>query len=257
MPAESSEKKELFERIESLITEILRENLQVPKESITSGIKIDFLKKKLALPQISLNNTGFTVEEIGIGSDTGVKKEETSDTFTGDGKTSEFKLSKEPHLLENVKLKEKGEDKWKTVRAADDKEHFDNFKIDYQKGAITFRSTPKEGTEIQINYYTKADFSETKGLKFNLNYDIDVFAESNSELNSLCTNIIKILLLERISLAGEGIVITLTGGETANNLTDNVYGKSLKYLIETELVVELPPLRKIGEIDVRKKGEEK
>jgi len=252
MPAEIK-KEELFERIESLLTETLAgdPNLKVPKENITSGVKIDFSKKKLALPQISLNNTGFTVEEIGVGADTGIKKEENTDTFTGDGKTTEFKLSKDMNSLINVKLKEKGGDKWKTVKAVDEKEHFDNFKTDSEKGLITFRATPEKGTEIQVNYYTRGDFSETKGLKFNLNYDISVFSENNSRLNNLCTNIIKLLLIERIPRADEGIIITLTGGETINNPLDNVYGKTLKYLIETEFIVELPPLRKIREIEVR------
>jgi hypothetical protein len=256
MPAESK-KEELFERIESSLIEVLKENLSVPKENIMSGVNVDFSKKKLALPQISLNNTGFTVGEIGIGSDAGVKKEETSDAFTGDGKTFEFKLSKEPHSLVNVKLKEKKDDKWKIIKDVDDREHFDNFTFDCKKGVITFRAVPKAGTEIRVNYCVNGDFSETKGLKFNLNYDISVFAESNAEVNNVCTSIIKILLLERIPLAGNGILTTLTGGESMDELTDNVYGKKLKYLIETELIVEFPQLRKIGEIDVRRKNEEK
>lgn len=145
MPAESNEKKELFERIESLIIEILNENLQVPDGHIISGIKLDFSKKKLNLPQVSLNNIDFTVEEMSVGSETGIKKEETSDTFVGDGKTYEFKLSKESDSLINIKLKGRGENKWKTIKAVDDKEHFDNFKIDYKKGLITFRTIPKKG----------------------------------------------------------------------------------------------------------------
>ncbi|ODS41294.1 hypothetical protein BEH94_08615 [Candidatus Altiarchaeales archaeon WOR_SM1_SCG] len=256
MPGEIK-KKELFERIESAIIEILGVNLEVAKGSITSGIEVDFSKKKLKLPQIFLNNENFAVEEIGVGSDAGIKKEENTDTFTGDGKISEFKLTKEPASIINVKLKKDNENKWENLREIDDRAHFDNFKIDYKKSIVIFRTTPEKGTEISVNYYTQADFSETKGLKFNLNYKIDVFEKSSSELNNLCTNIIKILLLERPSLEGSGILITLSGGESIGNLPDTVYGKSLKYLIETELIVELPPLKKMEEIEIRKRGEAK
>ena len=230
----------MFSRIETAIIKILQDNVKsVPKDNIRAK-KPDFKVEK-NLPAISFTNVDFNVEEIGIGGSTGPNKEGLQDVFSGDGKKREFTLAKKPlrpiTKVEHPTGKEK-------------KENTD-YTVDYGKGMITFRSPPQKGrNNILIKYLPPA---ETKGLKFNLKYHLETWARDESQRDTITIDVIKTLLKEGSALVKQGIFIKPIKGFNVHEdeVPAGVYGRTLEYLVETELQVEIP-LPRIEEIEVQK-----
>jgi hypothetical protein len=230
----------MFSRIETAIVKVLQDNVKsVPKDNIRAKKPDPKVAKNL--PAISFTNVDFNVEEIGIGGSTGPNKEGLQDIFSGNGQKREFTLINKPlrpiTKVEHPSGKEK-------------KENTD-YTVDYGKGIITFRSPPEKGrNNILIKYLPPA---ETKGLKFNLKYHLETWAKDESQRDTITIDVIKTLLKEGSALVKQGIFIKPIKGFNVNadEVPAGVYGKTLEYLVETELQVEIS-LPRIEEIEVRK-----
>jgi hypothetical protein len=231
----------MFSRIETAIVKVLQDNLKsVPKDNIRAT-KPDLNVEK-NLPAISLTNVDFDIKEIGIGGSIGANEEGLQDVFSGDGKKREFTLTKKP-LRPITKVEHP---------LGKQKKESDDYTVDYGKGIIAFRSPPEKGrNNILIKYLPPA---ETKGLKFNLKYHLEIWARDEGQRDAITIEVIKTLLKEGSPLVRQGITIRPIKGFNVppdEEVPKGVYGKTLEYLIETELQVEIP-LPRIERIEVQK-----
>lgn len=230
----------MIREVEEAILESLRKGMSelIPSENIMIG-ELD-IKKTIS---ISLINTGFTVEELGIGGSGGVKKEEVIEKFHPDGKTGDFNLSKKP-LLPLISV----ENPIGTV-----KNEPDDYIVDYETGKISFRAPPERGKEsVQVKYYTARAVGETRNLKFMLIYSISVWADDLQEKNLLTLEVIKALYRERNTLVNRGIdEMKLIKGYSADARKASV----VEYQVETTLQLEMP-VPPIERIEIGKMGNE-
>ena len=222
---------------------VLSELVNILKSKL-SGIKDEDIllerptdKKIETFPLVLLYDKSFEINRVSIGSSIGESVEEEIDVFSGDGKNNQFKLRYRPlrPLLE-VKV---GND---SLRESQD------YKLNYSSGEIMFPVPPTtERNNIKIRYIKANSTSEIKGLKLKIECCIDIWTKNISECDSLSLNIIKAILISEEKLASLGIHITPIRGFTLlnenqmDNLTssDNIYGKRLVYIAETNIQVEI------------------
>jgi len=233
--------RNMFSRIETAIIKVLQDNLKsVTKDNIRA--KKPDLNVEKNLPVISLTNVDFDIEEVGIGGSTGTSREGLQDIFSGDGKKREFTLTKKPLRPITKAEHPLGERKRET----------DDYTVDYEKGIITFRSPPEKGrNNILIKYLPPA---EIMGLNFDLKYHLNIWARDEAQRDAITIDVIKTLLKEGGALGRQGIFIRPIKGFSVSSTEEvpkGVYGKTLEYLIETELQVEIPVPR-IEKIEVQK-----
>jgi hypothetical protein len=235
----------LFDIIEDALIKILQEKLtNVPKDNITTR-KIDL--EKATFPFLSLYDADFTLEDLGIGRESGESKEEISEKFSGDGKKSSFQLSVRP-----IKPIISIESPLGQIR----KENED-YTVDYEKGVVAFFSPPEKGKEnILIRYFSAKGVFVTRGLKVNAKYYIDVWASDKDTCDSMAIDVIKALLIGRDELAKKGLNIKPIQGyniEPEKEFLNLAFGKRLEYSIETDILVRIPtPL--IEKIKIQKKS---
>lgn len=207
----------------------------IPAENIMIG-ELDTNKTS-----ISLINTGFTIEELGIGGSGGVKQEEVIEKFHPNGKTEHFNLSKKP-LRPLIRV----ENPIGTV-----KNEPDDYIADYESGKISFRSPPEKGKEsVQVKYQIARTVGETRKLKFMLVYSISVWADDLQEKNLLTLEVIKALYRERNTLINSGIdEMKLIKGYSADARKASI----VEYHVETTIQIEMP-LPPIERIEIGKIG---
>lgn len=226
---------EMFSKVENAIIGALKDNLKtVPKDNIgVKKIKAD------SLPAISITNVDFEVKEVGLGRSVGGAV--LQDTFSGDSKTKEFVLKQKPikpiigvdYPIGN-RLKE------------------NNYEINYEKGIITFPSPPKKAKENIIVKYLKP--TETRGLRFNLKYNLNIWAKDETQRDSITVEVIEALLKEEDSFNREDMTIKPIRGFNApqnEETPKGIQGKTLEYLFESSLEVEIPSPR-IEKIETRR-----
>jgi hypothetical protein len=230
----------MFSRIEASLVKVLQENVKsVPKDNIYPR-KPD-LKKGQNLPAISVINMDFNIKEIGIGGSTSPNKQ-LRDIFSGDGKKTEFTLTKKPlRPIINVEhpLSKK-------------KKEMTDYTVNYEKGSILFRSPPqKDKDNILIEYFLPV---ETKGLKFDLKYFLQIWTNDKAQRDAITIEVIETLLREESSLIKQGIFIKPISGSNSplnEGVPEGVYVKTLEYSVETELQVEIP-LPRVEKIEIQK-----
>lgn len=225
----------MINEVEEAILETLKKGLSelVSPENIVIG-ELGHKTEK----SVSLINTGFTVEELGIGSSGGVKKEEVEDKFDSDGEKKEFKLGQKPlHPLIIV------ENPIGTV-----KKDPDDYTVNYAGGVIFFRMPPEKGKgSVLVKYSIARAIAETQKFKFILNYALHIQADNLLERNLLTLGAIKLLYRERSQLINRGVEeVRLIKGystQTADTKIENV----IEYLVETTVPIEMPvpPIEKI------------
>jgi hypothetical protein len=230
----------MFGIIETSIVKILQENIKsVPKDNIQS-MKPD-LKIGKNLPAISVVNMDFKIEEIGIGGSTGPNKQ-LQDIFSGDGKKTKFTLTKKP-LRPITKVEHP---------LGKQKKESDDYIVDYGKGSITFHSPPQEGKDnILIKYLLPF---ETKGLKFDMKYFLQIWTHDKAQRDSITIDVIKTLLKEASTLVQQGILIKPIRGSNyslGEEIPEGVYIKTLEYSVKTELNVEIP-FPRVEKIEIQK-----
>lgn len=223
----------MFNKVENAIIRILRDNLKsVSKDNIgTKKIKLD------SLPAISIANVDFEVKEVGFGRSVGGL--ELQETFSGDAKTVEFTLKTKP-LKPIVGVEYSSGNRLNET----------DYSVDYEKGIIKFLSPPKKAKENIIVKYLKP--TEMKGLRFNLRYNLNIWAKDETQRDSITVDVMETLLREEDSFNGEDMAIKpIKGFNTPQNddVPKGIQGKTLEYLIESGLQVEIP-LTRIEEVEI-------
>ena len=228
----------MFNKIETAIIRVLQENLtDVPNANI--GTKRPESDKNL--PAISLTNIDFAVDEVGIGRFIGEEDIEQQETFSGDGKKRGFTLTEKP--LGQVIVVE--HPPGKRLKENED------FTVDYETGMINVHAIPEKGENNIVIRYTEP--ARIKGLKFNLRYHFNVWATDEVQRDSITVRVVEILLREEESLNQQEIFIkpikgfNISDGEVPNG----VYGKTIEYAVETELLVRTPVPR-IEKVEVKR-----
>jgi hypothetical protein len=207
----------------------------VPSENIIIGEK-DQKKDK----SIFLINTGFTVEELGIGGSGGVIREEIVEKLDSDGKKKDFILSQKP-LKPLIGVES-------TIGLM--KNEPDDYTVDYLKGIVSFRVPPEIGKEsVKIMYNVVRPMAETRNLKFILAYSIYVRGENMQNRDDIMLEIIKVLYREKGALAKKGVeeLRLIKGYTTQKTEGQNTHEGIIEYQIETILKIEtpLPSIEKI------------
>lgn len=231
----------MFSEIESTIIDVLQKNLQtVPKENI-SAEKPD-LKAEKSLPAISVENVDFEADEVGVGRSVDTVDKQREEFFDGDGKKKSFKLGEEP-----VRPLLSVEHPVGTRRRREL-----DYAVDYKKGVINFHSPPAKGERnIVVRYQIPL---ETKGVKFSLRYHINVWSQNEAEKNQITVDVIKALLREEEIFNRKGMFIKPLRGfnMSRDEAPINVSGKTLEYLLEAYLQVEVP-LPRIEKVEIEEK----
>lgn len=227
----------MFKKIESAIIEVLKEQLK----SMPKG-NIDTKKTKLGdkLPRVSIVNVAFDVKDVGVGSSIGGENVRAQEKFSGDGEKKEFILSEKPVRPLVMVEHPSGS----SLKKAD-------YTVDYGRGAVTFRTPPKKGEDnISVKYLKPF---EVKGLRLNLKYHISVWASDEAQRDAIAVEVLESILREETSLDQQGVYLKLVKGfnTSIDDGSENVFGKTLEYMIEADLRVEVPYPR-MERIDVNK-----
>jgi len=225
----------MFNKLETAIIKILQDHLQtVPKKNI--DIKPNFKN----LPAISISNVNFEIDEIGLGRSIGGVGREVQDVFNGDGKKKDFTLTEKP-LKPIISIEHPIK---KRLRESD-------YFIDYEKGIVVFQSPPLKGEQnISVKYLKPFD---TKGLKLNITYHVNIWAKDENQRDEITVETIKTLLREEDTLTQQGLSIKPIKGfniPKGEDTPKDVYGKTLEYKVETDLQVEIP-LPRIEKIEIQ------
>jgi len=216
----------MFNRIESAIIEVLKEQLQtVPKGNI------DIKKPKPGgrLPAISVANVSFDVKDVGVGSTIGGENARAQDVFSGDGERTEFILSEKP-VRPLIAVEHPPGSKFNEA----------DYTVDYGRGAVIFNSPPKKGEDnISVKYLKPY---EVRGLKLNLQYHIDVWASDEAQRDAITVEVMEALIREETSLNQQEVNLKLVKGfnMSLDDGSENVFGKTLVFMIEADLRVEVP-----------------
>jgi hypothetical protein len=227
----------MFNRIESAIIEVLKEQLQsVPKGNI------DIKKPKPGgkLPAISVANVAFDVKDVGVGSTIGGENARAHEKFSGDGERTEFILSEKP-VRPLIAVEHPPGSR---LNEAD-------YTVDYGRGVVIFRTSPKKGEDnISVKYLKPF---EIKGLRLNLIYHIYVWASDEAQRDKIAVEVLEAVLREETSLDKKGVYMKLVKGfnTSIDDESEKVFGKTLEYMIEADLRVEVPYPR-MEKIDVKK-----
>jgi len=227
----------MFNRIESAIIKVLKEQLK----SVPEG-NIDIKKPKPGgkLPAISVANVAFDVKDVGVGNSISGENARAQDIFSGDGERKEFILSEKP-VRPLIAVEHPSGSR---LNEAD-------YTVDYGRGAVIFNKSPKKGEDnISVKYLKPF---EVKGLKLNLRYHIDVWTSYETQRDAITVEVIEAILKEETSLDQQGVYLKLVKGfnTSLDNGSDNIFGKTLEYMIEADLRVEVPYPR-MEQIDIKK-----
>jgi len=231
----------MFSEIENTIIDVLKRNLEtVPKENITT--KKPDLRAKKNLPAISVENVSFEADEVGVGRSVDTPDKEREEFFSGDGKKLSFTLSEKP-----VRPVLSVEHPVGTRRRNEV-----DYSVDYERGVINFRSPPEKGKKnVRIKYLIPL---ETKGVKFNLRYHVDVWGREEAERDRITVDVIKALLRDEEAFSRKGIFIRPLRGfnRPTDETTVDISAKTVEYLLEAYLKVEVP-LPRIERVEIREK----
>ncbi|MFC1803897.1 hypothetical protein ACFL0D_08045 [Thermoproteota archaeon] len=227
----------MFKKIESAIIEVLKGQLKnVPKGNI--GTKKSKLVGKL--PAVSIVNVSFDVTDVGVGSSMGGESVKVQEKFSSDGEKKEFILSEKPARSQIV-----------VENASGSRYNASDYTVDYSRGAVIFTSPPKKGEDnISVKYLKPF---EVKGLRLNLIYHIYVWASDEDQRDEIAVEVLEAILRDETSLDQQGVNMKLVKGFNASidNEAEDVFGKTLEYMIEADLIVEIPYPR-MERIDIKK-----
>ncbi len=218
----------MIENVSRALLESLRKGLSgiVPPESITQE-EIDTATERC----ISLTNTDFVVEEVGIGGAGGIKSEEMVEKMEPDGVCRDFLLSGRPVLsIINVESP-----------AGNSMVEPDDYKFDRSANTISFRVPPTKGKSILIRYNLARSIAEIKTLKFVLIYSMTIWAKDPIERDKIAMETIKAVYSQISSFDKQGIsLIKPTKGILASLPGDQIKKvRVIDYLVETEIQIEL------------------
>lgn len=216
----------MIEEVDNAILELLRKDLAqlVRPEDITTG---DFDPERTTA--VSIINSDFSVEELGIGGSGSIKKEKIVEDLKSDGKKKDFSLSQKP--LQPLKVENP---------VGTEKKETDDYTIDYEKGTISFRNS-SEKSGVRITYFAARDVAEIRKLQFVLTYSLMISAKDPHERNKITMETIKALYREKPELVKRGISqIRLMKGYLKKISDDTITVSILEYQLETTVEIEMP-----------------
>ena len=228
----------MFNKIEAAIIEVLKENLEkVPKGSIISERPGSGAK----LPLVHVTNVSFEVKDSGFGQSVEAKDTLLEDVFSGDGVQREFVLTEKPlRPLISVEHPPKR------------RRNESDYAVDYRKGVIAFRIPPTEGEDNVKVRYSKP--IEVKGLKLELNYNINVWAGDEALRDEVTVGVMEAMLRGESKLNESGVYLRPTRGfnmDSADVGPKGGFGKTIECTVEAEMRVEIPYPR-MEEIDLKR-----
>lgn len=189
---------------------------------------------------VYLENTDFTVDETTIGNLSSEQKEEFEETFSGDGKTTMFKLSKKP--INQLILVEYPRGKPRSRP--------DDFFMDYTNGVITFRDSPPRSKDgIYVKYDLPQPRGESSFLNFNLTYAITIVEDDDDIRDKATMACIEALFRDMAILRKLGIedIRLVRGMSGQSDGQDQTRQSTLIYNVKTTVRLEtrMSPIEKI------------
>jgi len=196
------------------------------------------------LPAVFVYSPSFTFEDVGLGGEGVEVKEEKRETFSGDGTRTAFSLAGKPQrpLLR--------------VESSAGRLEIENvdFKIDYSKGTITFRSAPPKGAEnVSVKYNSAAGSGKTKQVHLTAVYNLEVWAGNEKQRDDITVEVIKAVALSQEDFANQGMLVKPVEGldlYASRDIPAGVFAKRVVYSVEANLQVKVPAAR-IERVDVR------
>jgi len=225
----------MFNKVETAIIKILQDHIQT-----VSKKNIDTKPNFKSLPSMSISNVNFEIDEVGLGRSIGGVGREAQDVFNGDGKNREFTLTEKP-LKPIISIEHPIK---KRLRESD-------YLIDYETGVVVFQSPPSKGDQnVSVKYLKPFD---TKGLKLNITYHVNIWAKDENQRDEITVETIKTFLREEDTLAQQGVSLKPIRGfniPKGEDVSKDVYGKTLECKVETDLHVEIP-LPRIEKVEIQ------
>lgn len=169
-----------------------------------------------------------------------MEKELTQESFVCDGKTTSFKLQGKPERpLVSVETPPK------VPRTEPE-----DYRMDYSKGILTFRTPPEKGKEnLVVRYYSASKAGSVKSVRMNVNYYVEVWAKDELERDRLTVEVIKALAMSQEDFATKGLHVKPVQGRNLEG-RDGIFAKRLMYSVEANLKVKIPAAR-IERVEVK------
>jgi len=201
-------------------------------------------RSSTSLPAVFVYSPRFTFEDSGIGGEGTEIKDDKKESFNGDGVRTSFELEGKPQrpLLR--------------VEAPSGQVQMENvdYRMDYAKGSINFRSAPPKGkNNVSVKYNSAAGAGKTKQVHLTVVCNVDVWAGNEKQRDDITVDVISAVSLSQEKLANEGKQVKPVEGVDLYGdagLPDKVCAKRLVYQVEANLEVKIPAPR-IERVDVR------
>lgn len=213
----------MLNRIKGILEDILRNNLDEKLRDSVGNLEIG-----VKLPSISVENINFEFSELGIGRKV-EPEDKVIDLFNGDGEKKEFKLKELP-LKPSV-----------TVEYPSGYPLNENsYTIDYINGIVKLNKSPEKGKNNVKVSYTKP--FEIRGIRVNMVYNVNVWAEDETERDDIVMKVVEVLLKNEEMLNSQEVYLKPIKGYNVKSeqVPKQRFGKILEYLIESELEIPLP-----------------
>ncbi len=196
------------------------------------------------LPTVFVYSPRFTFEDVGIGGEGAEVKEEKRESFSGDGVQTVFLLAG------------KAQRPLLRVESSPGQLQIENvdYKVDYAKGAITFRSPPPKGAgSVSVKYNSAAGAGKMKQIHLDAVYNLEVWAGNEKQRDDITVDVMKAVALAQEDFANRGMQVKPVEGidlYASKDLPGGVFAKRLVYSVEANLQVKIPAAR-IERVDVR------
>jgi len=232
----------VLSEISSGLVKALQERVEsVSRENIASRSP---RHDPVPLPAVFVYSPNFTFEDVGLGGEGVEVKEEKREAFSGDGARTVFSLA--------------GKAQRPLTRVESSPGHLQiensDYRVDYPKGTITFRSPPPKGTEnVSVKYNSAAGAGKTKQIHMTVVYNLEVWAGNEKQRDDITVDMIKAVALSQEDLANKGMQVKPVEGVdlySSKDLPSGVFAKRLVYSVEANLQVKIPATR-IERVDVR------
>lgn len=197
-----------------------------------------------ALPAVFVYSPGFTFEDVGLGGEGVEIREEMRESFSGDGSKTVFSLAgKAQRPLLRVE----------TAAGQPQVESVD-YKMDYARGVLTFRSPPPRGSgNVSVRYNSASGAGKTKQIHLDAAYHLEVWATNEKQRDDITVDLIEAVALSQEDFAKKGMQVRPVEGVdlyASGEIPGGVFAKRVVYRVEANLQVKMPAAR-IERVDVR------
>ncbi len=200
--------------------------------------------EQIPLPAVFVYSPSFTFEDVGLGGEGVEVKEERRESFSGDGARTVFSIS--------------GKAQRPLLRVESSAGHMElenvDYKMDYSKGTITFRSPPPKGAEnVSVKYNSATGAGKTKQIHLVTVYNLEVWAGNEKQRDDITVDMIKAVALAQEDFANKGMMVKPVEGidlYASRDIPGGVFAKRLVYSVEANLQVKIPAAR-IERVDVK------